>query len=300
MIAYIAARLAQGVVTVVGISIVVFALARVSGDPTALLVPPEATAAQREATRQSFGLDRPLPDQYIIFVKNALRGDFGESVQFDESPAGLFWRRFPNTLQLAGVAAAAALISGLSCGALAAMRPGSLTDRAAGLVAVIGQALPPFLVAVVMILVLAVEFGWLPVSGKGGPATFVMPVLSLAWFSMAGLMRLTRGSLIEVLRSDYVRCARMKGLPERVVVLRHALPAALVPLISMFSVHIAFFVSGSAVVETIFAWPGIGQLTIQAVLARDYPLLQAIVFFTSLFVVAIGVALTVLPYFFRA
>lgn len=220
MTSYITVRLAHGLVTIFGISIVVFALARVSGDPAALLAPPEASAAQRAATRESLGLDRPLLQQYVRFVEGAMRGDFGQSARFNESAAGLFWRRFPNTLQLAGAAAAAALVVGVTAGVLAATRPRSLTDRLAGTIAVVGQAIPPFLIAVVMILVFAVELGWLPASGKGGPRTYVLPVLSLAWFSAAGLMRLTRGALSEALQSDYVRCARMKGLPERLVVWR--------------------------------------------------------------------------------
>lgn len=285
MAKYVASRLVQAAFTLLGISILVFLLARLGGDPTDLLVPPEATAADRELIRKEFGLDRPITVQYWIFVSGAVTGDFGNSMRFGEPAIDVFMDRFPNTLQLAGVAAVISLAGGLLIGVLGAVRFGTLPDRIATVIALLGQAVPSFWLGIMMIVVFSVELGWLPTSGKAGPETYIMPAIALAWYSMAALTRMTRSSMLDVMDTEYVRLARLKGLPERTVIWKHAFRNALIPILTLFSLQLIFFISGSVIVENIFAWPGIGQLTVQAISGRDYPVVQAVVFLSAVLLV---------------
>lgn len=285
MAKYVASRLVQAAFTLLGISILVFLLARLGGDPTDLLVPPEATAADRELIRKEFGLDRPITTQYWIFVSGAVTGDFGNSMRFGEPAIDVFMDRFPNTLQLAGVAAVISLAGGLLIGVLGAVRFGTLPDRIATVIALLGQAVPSFWLGIMMIVVFSVELGWLPTSGKAGPETYIMPAIALAWYSMAALTRMTRSSMLDVMDTEYVRLARLKGLPERTVIWKHAFRNALIPILTLFSLQLIFFISGSVIVENIFAWPGIGQLTVQAISGRDYPVVQAVVFLSAVLLV---------------
>jgi len=294
MTGYIVSRLIQTLVTIVGISVVVFFLARLSGDATALLIPPEATAEDREALKESLGLDDPLPVQYGIFVQGILTGDFGDSFRFGEPALDVFLDRFPNTLKLAAASAVVALFGGVTVGVLGAIRAGGFVDRLTTVVALLGQAVPSFLIGIILILFFAVELRWLPTSGMAGPKTFIMPAVASAWYSMAALTRMTRSSMLDVMETDYIRLARLKGVPERAVIWKHAFRNALVPILSLFSLQIIFFVSGSVVIEQIFAWPGIGQLTIQAIFSRDYPLVQTIVFVTSTFLVLLNLGVDLL------
>lgn len=286
---YLLRHVLRAAITVAAISLVVFTLTRLSGDPAAVLIPPEASPEQAAALRSDLGLDRPLPFQYVTFVRHAATGDFGESFRFRAPASELFWSRFPATLQLAGVATLIALAGGTATGLASAVAGRSVMGWALAALLSATQAIPAFVAALLLVAIFAVELGWLPSSGKGGPATFILPATSLALFAFAAVGRLVRAAALEALRSDFVRCARMKGLPERLVLVRHVLPHVLVPVAAVFSLQVAFFVSGSVIIETIFAWPGIGQLTVQAILVRDYALVQAIVFFTSITVVLIGV-----------
>lgn len=273
-----------------GVSVLVFALVRLSGDPAALLLPPEGTAADRAAFRHDLGLDRPLPVQFAIFLRDTIRGDFGESTRFREPAASLFWRRFPATLELAAIAGAAAAMLGVGAGVLAAVRPRTPVARLLSLAALAGQAVPSFLSALLLIALFAVQLRWLPTSGRDEWRSYILPAASLAMFSAAALMRMTRAVLLETLRSDYIRTARGKGLRGHTVVIRHAARNAALPVLTLLSVQLAFFIGGSAVVESIFAWPGTGQLALQAVTSRDYPLVQAVVFFTAGLIVLLNIA----------
>lgn len=291
---YIVSRLIQAAVTLLGISVLVFALARLGGDPTDLLVPPEASAEDRERLRERYGLNDPVPVQYWVFISGAVTGDFGDSLRFGEPALDVFLDRFPNTLQLAAAAALIAATGGLAIGVLGAVKFGSLADRIATFVALLGQSIPAFWVGIMMIVIFSVELGWLPTSGKAGPDTYIMPSIALAWFSMAALVRMTRSSMLDVMDSEYVRLARLKGLPERTVIWKHAFRNALLPILTLFSLQLIFFISGSVIIENIFSWPGIGQLTIQAILARDYPVVQTIVFMSGALLVLLNLVVDLL------
>jgi peptide/nickel transport system permease protein len=284
----------QSVITILGISIVVFALARLSGDASALLVPPEATAADRAQIESDLGLDKPMAVQYGIFLKGVVTLDFGDSFHFGDDALSVFMERFPATLELAAAAALIAATGGLLIGVMGAVWPGGLIDRGANFIALMGQAIPSFWLGIMMIAFFSVQLGWLPTSGKGGLNTFIMPAIALSWYSMAALVRMTRSSMLDVMDTEYVRLARLKGLPETKVIWKHAFRNALVPVLTLFSLQFVFFISGSVIVENIFAWPGIGQLSITAIQARDYPLLQCIVFISSTLLVLMNLGVDVL------
>jgi peptide/nickel transport system permease protein len=284
---YIALRLGLALVTVIGISIIVFMLARLSGDVVSTLLPPEASSSpeQYEQLKDSLGLDKSYVEQYFIWVGNLLSGDFGDSIRFRQPTIDLYWDKFPNTLRLAAVAMVLAGSLGVAIGVVSALKPGSILDRIGTGFALLGQATPSFFVAILLILFLSVKLGWLPTSGMGGPKYYVMPALSLGWFSMAALARLSRSAMLEVLDRDHIKLARLNGVPEHRIIWRHALKNSAIPILTLFSLQFLFFISGSVVVETIFAWPGIGQLSIEAIRARDYPLVQTIVLVSSVLVV---------------
>ena len=284
---YIALRLGLAVVTIFGISIVVFMLARLSGDVVNTLLPPEAAAnpEQYEALKESLGLDKSYPEQYGIWVADMFQGDFGDSIRFRQPTLDLYWDKFPNTLRLALVAMVLAAALGILIGVTSALKPGSIWDRFGTSFALLGQATPSFFVAILLILFLSVRLGWLPTSGLGGPSHYIMPGISLGWFSMAALARMSRSAMLEVLDRDHIKLARLNGVPERRIIWRHALKNSAIPILTLFSLQFLFFISGSVVVETIFAWPGIGQLSIEAIRARDYPMVQTIVLISSILVV---------------
>jgi peptide/nickel transport system permease protein len=296
MARYVAIRLAFAATTVIGISIIVFSLARLSGDVASTLIPPEAAAdpVQYERVRHDLGLDKSYPEQYVIWVGNMMRGDFGESITFRESTSSLYWKKFPHTLRLAGVAFVFAVGLGIPIGITSALWNGSIWDRTATGFALLGQAAPSFFVAILLIYFFAVQLGWLPTSGPGGPKHYIMPAASLAWFSIAALARITRSAMLEVLDRDHIKLARLNGVPERSIVWRHAFKNASIPILTYSSLQFVFFLSGSVVVEQIFAWPGIGQLSIQAIRGRDYPLVQTIVLVTSALVVLTTLAVDLL------
>jgi peptide/nickel transport system permease protein len=294
MTRYLLSRFAQAITTIIGISIVVFVLARLSGDPASLLIPPDATPADRIALSQALGLDRPLLTQYWLFLKGALALDFGTSFRFGQPAIEVYLERLPRTAQLGFFAALLAATGGVLIGVYGAVRAGSLVDKAANVLAMIGQAAPSFAIAIFMIAIFAVNLRWLPTSGMGQWQSFIMPSIALAWFSLASLTRMTRSSMLDVFHAEYIRLARLKGLPEHVIVWKHAFRNAVLPIMTMFSLQLVFFVSGSVIVENIFAWPGIGQLSIQAIESRDYPLVQTIVFISSSGIVLLNLAVDVL------
>jgi peptide/nickel transport system permease protein len=283
---YIAARLATAVLVVLGVSIVSFCLTFLSGDPAEIMLPPGATAEHIAKFRAEWGYDDPLLVQYGRFLSRAVQGDFGVSLRHGQSSLPLIAARLPATLQLTVTAMLLAIALAVPLGVLAATHRGGPLDLLAMGVSLLGQSIPNFWLAIMMILLFAVSWGLLPTSGRGGPAHVVMPAVAIAINLMALLTRLVRTTMIEVLAEDYVRTGRGKGLREVIVLTRHALPNALIPLVTVVGLQFGYILGGAVVIETIFTWPGVGLFTIQAILNRDYPVVQA-----SVFILATGVVL---------
>jgi len=291
---YIIYRLLLGLVTIIGVSIIVFAISRLSGDVALLLAPTEATEAELQAIRASLGLDKSIPVQYFIFIKNALHGDLGTSLAFKVPVMQIILNRIPNTLQIGLTAFILGNFFGVLFGMISATKPGSFTDWSGKLFALIGQAIPGFWLAVMMMMVFAVYLKWLPTSGMGNIKNMVMPVISLSWFQIAFTMRLTRSSLIDVMDSDYVKLARIKGNPESMVIWKHALRNAIIPVVSMAGMQLATLVGGSVFIETIFRWPGVGTLMVSAINGRDYPMIQAITLVISASIIVVNLIIDLL------
>jgi peptide/nickel transport system permease protein len=285
---YIVRRLLEMLSALLAMSLIVFLLSRALGDPVTLMASDYATEADRDAIRAELGLDRPLPLQYLSFIGNALRGDLGNSVAGAREPVlEVVMARLPASLQLAAVALALSLVIGIPLGVAAATRYGTWLDTAARTLALIGQAVPVFWLGIVLIFVFSVELRWLPTSGYGSPAHFVLPAITMALFTVAAVTRLTRISMLDALDSEFVRLARMKGLSERRVVWKHALSNSLIPVLTYMGAFFATMVTGAVVIETVFGWPGIGRLAYEAIIDRDYPLMQGVVLvMTSLFMLA--------------
>ena len=279
-------RLGRALVTLWLVVTVVFVVLRFSGDPVRLLLPSDASEAQVQALRVELGLDESIPIQYGRFVLQLVQGDLGESLRFNQPALDLVLTRFPATAQLALVAFAVAAVVGLAIGSLSAFVRGSALDRFAMALMGFLQAAPSFFLGIMFILLFSVQLGWFPTSGYGKPSQLVLPALTLCALTLASIARITRSSLLETLRTDYVRTARSKGLSERVVWSRHALRNASLPLATMLGLELAQLLSGAVIVETVFAWPGIGRLAIDSVAARDYPVVQAaVLLIASIFVV---------------
>jgi peptide/nickel transport system permease protein len=292
--AYIAGRLATAVLVILGVSVVSFFLTFLTGDPAEIMLPPGATAVQIEKFRAEWGFADPLPVQYWRFLKRAVHGDFGVSLRHGQSSLPLIVARLPATLQLTVTAMLLAILLAVPLGVLAATRRGGPIDLLAMSVALVGQSVPNFWLAIMMILLFAVSWGLLPTSGRGGVAHVVMPAAAIAINLMALLTRLVRSTMIEMLSEDYVRTARAKGLRELFVTGRHALPNALIPLVTVVGLQFGYILGGAVVIETIFTWPGVGLFTIQAILNRDYPVVQASVFILATAVVLINLAVDLL------
>jgi ABC-type dipeptide/oligopeptide/nickel transport system permease component len=292
--AYVAGRLATAVLVIFGVSVVSFFLTFLTGDPAEIMLPPGATAAQIEKFRAEWGFADPLPVQYWRFLKRAVHGDFGVSLRHGQSSLPLIVARLPATLQLTVTAMLLAIVLAVPLGVLAATRRGGPIDFMAMGMALLGQSVPNFWLAIMMILLFAVSWGLLPTSGRGGFAHVVMPAAAIAINLMALLTRLVRSTMIEMLAEDYVRTARAKGLRELFVTGRHALPNALIPLVTVVGLQFGYILGGAVVIETIFTWPGVGLFTIQAILNRDYPVVQAAVVILATAVVLINLAVDLL------
>jgi peptide/nickel transport system permease protein len=291
---YIAARLATAVLVILGVSVVSFFLTFLTGDPAEIMLPPGATAAQIEKFRAEWGFDDPLIVQYWRFLKRAVHGDFGISLRHGQQSLPLIAARLPATFQLTVTAMLLAIALAVPLGVLAATHRGGPIDLLAMAVALVGQSVPNFWLAIMMILLFAVSWGLLPTSGRGGIAHVVMPAAAIAINLMALLTRLVRSTMIEMLSEDYVRTARAKGLRELFVTSRHALPNALIPLVTVIGLQFGYILGGAVVIETIFTWPGVGLFTIQAILNRDYPVVQASVFILATAVVLINLTVDLL------
>jgi ABC-type dipeptide/oligopeptide/nickel transport system permease component len=270
------------------VSTVVFIVMRLSGDPVPLLLPPDAPRSEYARVARELGTDRPLPVQYGVFLGNALRGDFGRSIHFRQPAAEVVLGYLPATAQLGLTAFALALVVAIPIGIVSAVRRNSAIDQLTMAIALVGQSAPTFFVGILLILLLSLKAGWLPTSGRGDWTHLVLPALTLGAFAMASIARLTRSALLEVLRADYVRTARAKGLRERVVVIKHALRNAAIPIVTITALQFGTLLGGAVVTETVFAWPGIGRLAIQSIYNRDYPVVQCVVFLSALLFIVIN------------
>jgi peptide/nickel transport system permease protein len=291
---FIAKRLLLAIVTLLGVSLIVFVAARLTGDPALLMAPSDATDEEIQVIRVQLGLDKPIPVQYLIFLRDAFKGDFGESIRYGQPAMTLALKRFPATLELAAWAFAVGLLFGIPLGILSATKPGSFRERTGSSFAMLGLSVPPFWLALILMIVFAVTLHWLPTSGREHLSSRVLPVFAIGWVSLAQIMRVTRSSMLEVLGSDYVKMARMKGLRERMVIWKHALRNALIPVVSMAGFLFAMLVGGAALVESVFRWPGIGALLIDGVFARDFPLVQAGVILVAAVVILVNLIVDVL------
>jgi peptide/nickel transport system permease protein len=291
---YILRRLLQGIVLLVVLALIVFALARVTGNPADLLLPEDATAEDREHLLRALGLDRPVHEQLVQFLGGAVRGDLGQSIRYRKPAVEVFFERLPNTLMLVPLALAGAIVVSVPLGLLAAVYRGTFLDRICGGVAVLGIATPSFWLGIVLIYVFSIQLGVLPSARMGGPSHYILPVITLSAFLVAGMMRLVRSSVLEILDSEFVKLARIKGLSQSVVIWKHCLRNALIPVVTLFGVLFALLVTGAIVTETVFAWPGVGRLTYEAVIFRDYPLLQAVILLKAILVLGVNLCVDVL------
>ena len=294
MIRFILSRLGQAVVAVIGVSLIVFVAVRASGDLERFVLPPDANTAELARVRSEYGLDRPLYVQYGLFLSRAVVGDFGTSWRWQSPAWDLVRERLPATLELALAAALISTIIAVWIGTQSAARPGSWIDQFGSAFAVLGQSMPTFWVGILLILFFAVELRWLPTSGYGKVSNLVLPALTLGWASAAAQTRLMRSAMLDVLDSEYIKMARVKGVSEFWVIYKHALRNASLPVLTVMSVQWAQLLSGSVIVETIFAWPGVGRTIVEAIFNRDFAVVQAGTFMISVVFVVINLAVDLL------
>ncbi len=282
MLALVLRRLWQGAISILGASVIIFVISRLSGDPVVMLVPPDAPPSLIAEIRTQYGLDQPLVWQYLLFVGHALAGDFGNSYRWQMPALKLILDRLPATIQLAACGLLFSVALAVPIGVLSAVHRGGWIDRIGRIFAMLGQAMPAFWVGLLLILVFAVQLNWLPAFGHGTPAHVVLPAIALGWYPVAAQTRIVRSAMLDVLDSDHIRLSRALGTPERLIVWKYALRNAAVPLLTMLGVYFAAMLGGAFVVETIFAWPGVGRTVVEAVFSRDFPVVQAGVLFTSI------------------
>jgi peptide/nickel transport system permease protein len=285
---YIIKRVGYSLLSLFLLSLTIFFFVRVTGDPATLLVEPGASEADIAAIHHQFGLDRPLVVQYVLFMASLLQGDLGQSFYYQTPVLDLYLSRLPNSLLLAFVAMAFSLLVGIPTGILAAIRMGGFWDSAGKLFALLGLSLPSFFVGLLMILFFSVYLGWLPSSGSGTPLHLIMPAFALGWYFAAAHMRLTRSSMLEVMGSEYVKLARLKGLPQALVIGKHALKNALIPVLTLAGINLVLMINVAVIVETVFAWPGIGRLLYEGISFRDFPVVQGVVILGGVMIVGVN------------
>ena len=290
MSAFFLRRIVGAFGVLAGVAVVVFVVLHLTGDPATVMMPLESTQAEIAAFRHAQGFDRPLWVQFASFAWNGLHGDFGLSLRHGEPALGLALERVPASAELALSALALAVLLAVPAGVLAAVKRGSSLDLAARVLALLGQSTPVYWLGIMLILIFGVQLGWFPVSGIGGWRHLVLPAITLGAFTTARLMRLTRGSMLDVLHSDYLRTARAKGVGALRLVWHHALRNAWLPIVTAIGIELGTLLSQAIITETIFAWPGIGRLAYQAVLDRDYPVVEAVVILGAASFVLINLA----------
>jgi ABC-type dipeptide/oligopeptide/nickel transport system permease component len=285
---YILKRILQSLLTLLVLSMIIFFMCRLTGDPVMLMLPDDASYEDVMQLRQALGLDRPLPVQYWIFLSRAVQGDFGRSIKGQVPVLDLIQERFPNSIKLGLVSLVITTVLAFPLGVMAAVKKGTTVDTLANMIAVLGQSLPQFWVGIVLIQVFAVQLRWLPVAGTGSVWHYILPGFTLGWFLVAGIMRLLRSSMLDVLDSEFVKLARIKGVSPRGVIWKHALKNAFMPVLTFAAIYLAILITGAILVETVFAWPGLGQLIYQGIVYRDFPVIQAVVLLTALIVVSVN------------
>ena len=291
---YILTRLGQGVLTLLVLSLIVFMSVHLSGAPALLLMPQDYTEADYQQVRENLGLNRPIIIQYATFLGNAVRGDFGKSLTTRRPARDMLVERIPATLQLAGAGMLLAIVMGIPLGILSAVKKDSLLDKLVKLFAIVGIGAPQFWVAIMLILVFGGILQWLPTFGRGGPSHFILPSFVLAWSIMAGMMRLGRSSMLEVLDSEFVKFARAKGLVETLVIWKHALRNAMIPLVTFGGISLAGLLNGTIVIEVVFAWPGVGLLMLEGVAQRNFPIVEATVLTSGFFYILTSLIVDIL------
>lgn len=285
MLTLLLGRLIQAVPTLVGATVIVFMLVHLTGDPALLMLPPETPREQVEVFRANLGFDRPLPVQYWDFLTGIFRGDLGESFRFRTPALPLVMQRLPATVELAGLSVLIAVLIGIPLGVLSAAKRGTWIDMLSRGLFFIGQGIPPFWLGLMLMVVFSVNIGLLPSSGRGSSQQLIMPVTTLTVYLIASFARLTRGGMIQTLQQDFIRTARAKGVPAGQVLFKHGVRNALIPVVTMIGLQFGHLLGGAVVTETIFAWPGVGRLVVDAVRARDFPVVQsAMLVIVALFV----------------
>ncbi len=290
---YIATRFYQAILVLFGVSTIVFLLLHLSGDPAVLLLPQTATPEAIALFRHAHGFDQPLYVQYGRFLTDAIRGNLGTSLKFNQPALGLVLERLPATVELAFAALLIAIMTGIPLGIISAVKRGSRLDTFTMVISMLGQSIPVFWLGIMMILVFAVKWQIFPPYGRGGITHLILPAISLSTVSAARLARLTRSGMIEVLGQEYIRTARAKGLVDFIVIQRHALKNAMLPIITVLGLDLGALLGGAVITETIFAWPGVGQLAIQSIYSRDYPVVQATVLLVAIGYVAVNLLVDV-------
>jgi peptide/nickel transport system permease protein len=272
---YLLGRVLQTVLSMLVVVSIVFVLTRLSGNPVHLLLDVSATERDQEILTRHLGLDRPLAVQYGLYVRNIALGDFGRSILTRRPVTEHIRERLPATVELGLVAMVLSVLIGVPLGMYSAVYRGSLLDRGARVFAVLGQSMPTFWLGLMLVLLFGVLLGVLPAGGRGGFLHLLLPAFTLGYFTSAAILRLTRSAMLEVLSADYIRFARLKGLPEQVVLWKHGLRNALLPVVTFAVLLFVQFLGGAVVTETVFAWPGLGRLILESITTRDYPIVQA-------------------------
>ncbi len=284
----------QALLVLLGVSFVVFFILHLTGDPAVILLPPDATAEDLRRFREAMGFNDPFLVQYGRFLAGALRGDFGQSVRHGEPAFALVLERLPATFELSGAALVVALCLAIPAGIVSAVRRNTIIDYISTVTALLGQSMPTFWLGIMLILVFSVHLNLLPSSGRGGFGHLIMPALTLGLFTTARIMRLTRSGMLEVLNQDYIRTARAKGVAGPPIVWKHALKNAAIPIVTIVGIELGTLLGGAVITETIFAWPGVGRLSVQAIYNRDYPVVQAAVFLLASTFVLVNLAVDVI------
>src|SRR5438477_12476015 len=292
---YVLRRVGQSALTLLGVSVLVFVILRIlPGDPARMLLPDGAPESAVEELNRHLGLREPLPVQYLIFLRSVFRGDFGQSFQYRAPALQVVLERLPATVQLTLVAMLLTVVFGVSIGIVTAVRRGTRYDVASTLFAVLGQSLPNFWLGIMLILLFGVALRWLPTSGFESWRHLILPAVTLAAFPTALVARLTRSSMPEILGRDYIRTGRAKGLAERAVVLRHALRNPAVPLLTVLGRQVGTLLGGAVITESVFAWPGMGELVVDAIFFRDFPVVQTVLIFSATIFVLINLLVDLL------
>jgi ABC-type dipeptide/oligopeptide/nickel transport system permease component len=291
---FIFRRTIYAIVTLFILSLTIFVAIRLTGDPVTLLAEPGAREEDLARVRSEWGLDRPWPVQYFAFARNIVTGELGKSFNYQMPVSLLYFQRLPNSLELAAAATLMSFLIGIPAGLISAVKVNTGWDSLGKVVALFGLAVPGFWLGLVMILVFSVWLHWLPTSGQGDWRHLIMPAVALGWYFAASLLRLTRSSMLEVMRSEYIKLARLKGLPGYAVIAIHAFKNALIPVLTLAGVNLVVMINAAVIIEVIFAWPGIGRLLFEGIFQRDFPLVQGVVMEAGIMIVVINLLIDIL------